>query len=86
MAAVSDGFLTTVITVVSRCQNIVMRRRMGACRSPQPGNGAMDVNRTHTLRIYSVRSTVDTTIVPLNKEQPMFALIRQFSRYILISN
>ena len=46
----------------------------------------MDVNRTHTLRIYSVRSTVDTTIVPLNKEQPMFALIRQFSRYILISN
>jgi|GEM_PF-3792787 len=46
----------------------------------------MDVNRTHTLRVYSARPTVDATTLPLDKEQPMFALIRQWSRYILISN
>jgi hypothetical protein len=45
-----------------------------------------DVKHSHTLRVYSVGSTVDDTIIPLNKEQPMFALIRQWSRYILISN
>jgi hypothetical protein len=45
-----------------------------------------DANRAYTLRVYSVRSTVDETILPFNKEQPMFALIRQWSRYILISN
>ena len=41
--------------------------------------------RSHTLRIFSVRSTMDETILPFDKEQPMFALIRQLSRYILIS-
>jgi hypothetical protein len=46
----------------------------------------MDVNRTHTLRVLSVRSTMDATTIRLNKEQPMIALIRQWSRYILISN
>jgi hypothetical protein len=45
-----------------------------------------DVTQTHTLRVCSVRPTVDDTILPFNKEQPMFALIRQWSRYILISN
>jgi hypothetical protein len=44
------------------------------------------LSRTHTLRVYSVRSTVDGTTPPSNKEPPMFALIRQLSRYILISN
>ena len=46
----------------------------------------MDVNGTHTLRVLSVRSSVDATTLPSNKEQPVFALIRQWSRYILISN
>ena len=44
-----------------------------------------DAYRSHTLRVYSVRSTVDETILPFNKERPMFAFIRQLSRYILIS-
>ena len=46
----------------------------------------MEINRTHTLRVCSERPTVDDTTIPFNKEQPMFALIRQWSRYILISN
>jgi hypothetical protein len=45
-----------------------------------------DVQKAHTLRVYSVRPIVDDTTLPFNTEQPMFALIRQFSRYILISN
>ena len=45
-----------------------------------------DAKPAHTLRVYSVGPTVDDTITPFNKEQPMFALIRQWSRYILISN
>jgi hypothetical protein len=44
------------------------------------------LSRTHTLRVYCVRSIVDGTTPPSNKEPPMFALIRQLSRYILISN
>jgi hypothetical protein len=46
----------------------------------------MEINRTHTLRVCSARSTVDATTLPLNKEKPMIALIRLWSRYILISN
>ena len=50
------------------------------------GSSEMDhAYRAHTLRIFSVRSTVDETIQPFEKEQRMFALIRQLSRYILIS-
>jgi hypothetical protein len=45
-----------------------------------------DVTHAHTLRVYSVRPTVDDTTTPFTTEQPMFAFIRQFSRYILISN
>jgi hypothetical protein len=41
---------------------------------------------SHTLRVSRVRSTPDDTTSPFNKEQPVFALIRQLSRYILISN
>jgi hypothetical protein len=40
---------------------------------------------SHALRVSRVRSTLDDTTTPFNKEQPMFALIRQLSRYILIS-
>ena len=45
-----------------------------------------DAKHAHTLRVYSVRPTVDDTTLPFNKEQPMLAFIRQWSRYILISN
>jgi hypothetical protein len=43
-------------------------------------------HRTHTLPASRVRSTLDDTTSPFGKEQPVFALIRQLSRYILISN
>ncbi len=45
-----------------------------------------DVTQAHTLRVYSVRPTVDDTTLPFTTEQPMFGFIRLFSRYILISN
>jgi hypothetical protein len=41
---------------------------------------------THTLRVSRERSVPDDTTSPFNKEQPVFALIRLLSRYILISN
>ena len=44
-----------------------------------------DAKHAHTFRVYSVRSTVDDTISSFDKEQPMLAFIRQWSRYILIS-
>jgi len=46
----------------------------------------MEVYRTHTLRVYSALSIVDATTLLSNQEQPVFAIIRQWSRYILISN
>ena len=45
-----------------------------------------DGSRTHTLRVLTVRSTMDGTISPFDMETPMLALIRMLSRYILISN
>ena len=63
-----------------------MRPSPGQQQTINRGNCAMDdASRAHTLRVYSVRSAVDDTILPSNKEQPMFAYIRQWSRYILIS-
>ena len=47
-------------------------------------DGIID-HHSHTLRVSRVRSTLDATTPPFNKERPMFALIRQLSRYILIS-
>ena len=47
-------------------------------------DGIID-HHSHTLRVSRVRSTLDDTTPPFSKEQPMFALIRQLSRYILIS-
>jgi hypothetical protein len=43
-------------------------------------------HHSHSLRVPRVRSILDDTTSPFNKEQPVFALIRQLSRYILISN
>lgn len=48
-------------------------------------DGIID-HHSHTVRVSRVGSTLDDTSLPFNKEQAMFALIRQLSRYILISN
>jgi hypothetical protein len=85
MTRFSDGILTEASIVVPQRQSVVIRRRMR--KDHQPRSAAMDdMNRTHTLRVCSARSTVDDATLPFNSEQPMFALIRQWSRYILISN
>ena len=47
---------------------------------------AVTNHHSHALRVSRVRSIPDDTTSPFNKEQPVFALIRQLSRYILISN
>ena len=87
MAPRSDDILTGVIRVVSP---MTEDRRENSGDQKQHhnecGSSEMDhAYRAHTLRIVSVRSTVDETIQPFEKEQRMFALIRQLSRYILIS-
>jgi hypothetical protein len=87
MAPRSDGILTGMSTMVPQVRAPSYGDGCAEQSDHQLGNGAMHaLSRTHTLRVYCVRSIVDGTTPPSNKEPPMFALIRQLSRYILISN
>ena len=82
----SDDILTGVIRVVSPMSEDRRENSGDQKQHYEWGSREMDhAYRAHTLRIFSVRSTVDETIQPFEKEQRMFALIRQLSRYILIS-